>query len=248
MRGQSVSIRSGAGLFAAGANGNSRESVTAVRGEGGFAGETVSRKVAYRKTADRAEWAHARSMANPADTAFHTTDVEMLARAASAGDPAALNALLTAVRPEILRLCGRFLSNREDAEEACQDTLWAVARGIGSFHGRSAFRTWMHSLAANRARSAYQAIRRRHHGEATGTPLPDRADPRRTSMVAATRLDLLEALDGLPADYAEAAALRDVLGLSYADIAALLDVPEGTVKSRIHEARRRLRLSLNDHR
>jgi len=39
-----------------------------------------------------------------------------------------------------LRLCGRFLANREDAEEACQDTLWAVARGIGNFHGRSTFR------------------------------------------------------------------------------------------------------------
>jgi RNA polymerase sigma-70 factor (ECF subfamily) len=106
----------------------------------------------------------------------------------------------------------------------------------------------LHSLAANRSRSTYQAIRRRHDGESAGTPLPERADPRRTSVVAATRLDLLDALDGLPSEYAEAAALRDVLGLSYGDIAALLDVPEGTVKSRIHEARRRLRLRLNDHR
>ena len=81
-----------------------------------------------------------------------------------------------------------------------------------------------------------------------GAPLPDRPDPRRTSVVAGTRLDLLEALDGLPPEYAEAAALRDVLGLSYGDIAALLDIPDGTVKSRIHEARRRLRLRLNDHR
>lgn len=176
------------------------------------------------------------------------TDVETLAREASAGDVVALNALLVAVRPETLRLCGRFLPNREDAEEACQDALWAVARGIGRFDGRCAFRTWLHSLAANRARSAYQVIRRRHDGEAAGTPLPDRPDPRRTSVVAATRLDLLEAMEGLPPEYAEAATLRDVLGLSYHEIAALLDVPEGTVKSRIHEARRRLRLRLNDHR
>jgi RNA polymerase sigma-70 factor (ECF subfamily) len=66
--------------------------------------------------------------------------------------------------------------------------------------------------------------------------------------VAAARLDLLDALEGLPSDYAEATALRDVLGLSYGDIAVLLDIPEGTVKSRIHEARRRLRLRLDDHR
>jgi RNA polymerase sigma-70 factor (ECF subfamily) len=175
-------------------------------------------------------------------------DIETLARAAAAGDTVALNALLVAVRPEALRLCGRFLPHREDAEEACQDTLLAVARGIGNFAGRSAFRTWLHSLAANRARSTYQAILRRHGGEATGTPLPDRPDPRRTSVVAATRLDLIAALDDLPPHYAEAVALRDVLSLSYGEIAAHLDLPEGTVKSRIHEARRQLRLRLNNHR
>jgi RNA polymerase sigma-70 factor (ECF subfamily) len=64
-------------------------------------------------------------------------------------------------------------------------------------------------------------------------------------VVAGTRLDLLDALDGLTPEHAEAAALRDVLGLSYAEIATLLDVPDGTVKSRIHEARRQLRRHLD---
>jgi RNA polymerase sigma factor (sigma-70 family) len=184
-------------------------------------------------------------MANSLGVERDRTDMENLAREASAGNPVALNSLLIAVGPETLRLCGRFLPNREDAEEACQDTLWAVATGIAKFDGRSTFRTWWHSLAANRARSTYQVIQRRRGGEAAGAPLPDRADPQRTSVVVGTRVDLLDALDGLPPDYAEAAALRDVLGLSYGEIAELLDIPEGTVKSRIHEARRRLRLSLN---
>ena len=174
----------------------------------------------------------------------YPADVETLARAAAAGDQAALNALLAAVRPEALRICARFLPNREDAEEACQDTLLALARGIGRFEGRSSFRTWLHRLAANRARSTYQSLRRRAAGEAAGTPLPDRADPRRTSVLAGNRLDLLDALETLPGDHAEVTVLRDLLGLSYAEIAALLDVPEGTVKSRIHEARRRLRQRL----
>ena len=174
-----------------------------------------------------------------------TTDIEALARAASTGDARALNALLTAVRPEALRLCARFLPNREDAEEACQDTLLAVTRGIYRFEGRSSFRTWLHRLAANRARSTYQALRRRF-AEAGGVPLPDRPDPQRTSVVAGTRLDLLDALHGLTAEYAEAVALRDVLGVSYGEIATLLDVPEGTVKSRIHEGRRRLRQHLGE--
>jgi RNA polymerase sigma-70 factor (ECF subfamily) len=156
--------------------------------------------------------------------------------------------LLVAVRPEVLRLCARFLPNREDAEEACQDTLLALARGIGRFEGRSAFRTWLHRLAANRARSTYRVLRRRFATEATGVMPPDRPDPRRTSVVAGTRLDLLDALESLPAEFAEPVTLRDVMGLSYREIATLMDVPEGTVKSRIHEARRRLRERLGDDR
>jgi RNA polymerase sigma factor (sigma-70 family) len=175
-------------------------------------------------------------------------DVEDLARWASAGDLAALDALLVAVGPDVLRLCARFLPNREDAEEACQDTVLAVARGIGRFEGRSSFRTWLHRLAANRARSTYQGLRRRFVAEAAGVPLPDRPDPRRTSVVAGTRLDLLDALGQLAPGPAEAVALRDVLGLSYHEIAVLLEIPEGTVKSRIHEARRQLRQRIDDGR
>jgi RNA polymerase sigma factor (sigma-70 family) len=185
-------------------------------------------------------------MENPAMVESNSANIEALARAASAGDSVALNALLAAARPEALRLCARFLPYREDAEEACQDTLWAVARGIGQFHGGSSFRTWLHRVAANRARSTYQDLRRRSDRVAAGVPLPDRPDPRRTSVVAGTRLDLLDALQGLPADYAEAVALRDVLGLTYGEIATLLEVPDGTVKSRIHQARRMLRQRLRD--
>lgn len=104
---------------------------------------------------------------------------------------------------------------------------------------------WLHRLAANRARSTYQGLRRRF-AESGGVPLPDRPDPRRTSVVAGTRLDLLDALQGLTPEHAEAVALRDVLGVSYGEIAIPLDVPEGTVKSRIHEARRQLRQRLGE--
>ena len=171
---------------------------------------------------------------------MHTPDVEDLARIASTGDLAALNVLLVAVRPEVLRVCSRLLPNREDAEEACQDTLLAVARGLPRFEGRSTFRTWLYRLATNRSRSAY---RRSAPAAPTtsGDVRADVADPRRTSVVASTRLDLLDALARLRPELAEAIALRDVLGLSYAEIAALHRVPEGTVKSRINQARRELR-------
>lgn len=167
-------------------------------------------------------------------------DVESLARIAAAGDLAALNVLLVAVRPEVLRLCTRMLSNREDAEEACQDTLLAVARGLPGFAGRSAFRTWLYRLATNRARSAYRRAGSRGR-TASVDVLPDIADHRRTSVVATTRLDLLDAMGSLKPELAEAVALRDLVGLGYGEIAVLQRVPEGTVKSRIHQARLHLR-------
>ncbi len=170
-------------------------------------------------------------------------DVESLARIASGGDIAALNILLVTVRPEVLRLCTRILSNREDAEEACQDALLAIARGLPGFEGRSAFRTWLYRIAANRARSAY---RRSGRGRCTESVevLSGVADARRTSVVAITRLDLLDAMGALRMEWAEAVALRDLVGLSYGEIAVLQQVPEGTVKSRIHKARLQLRKGL----
>ncbi|NYF58362.1 RNA polymerase sigma factor [Micromonospora purpureochromogenes] len=168
-------------------------------------------------------------------------DIDDLARAAARGEPGAVDALLAAVRPEVLRLCARLLPQREDAEEACQDALLALARGIGRFEGRSSFHTWLYRLTANRARSTYRALRRRWQVESGGVPLPDAPDPRRTSVVAGTRLDLLDALDAVRPELAEVVTLRDVLGLNYREIAALLDVPEGTAKSRVHLARRQVR-------
>ena len=170
-------------------------------------------------------------------------DVESLARIASGGDLAALNVLLVTVRPEVLRLCTRMLANREDAEEACQDTLLAMARGLPAFQGRSAFRTWLYRLAANRARSTYRRSGARAP-TANVDVLSGMADARRTSVVAMTRLDLLDAMGELKAELAEAIALRDLVDLSYGEIAVLQQVPEGTVKSRIHQARLQLRQRL----
>jgi RNA polymerase sigma factor (sigma-70 family) len=159
-------------------------------------------------------------------------------------DPAAMERLLGEIRPRVLRLCGRFLPCHQDAEDACQDTLLAVSQGLARWDGRAAFSSWLYRVAANRSRSTYEVLRRRSL-ERPGPLMPaETADPRTTSVVAGTRLDLLEGLSRLSPEAAEAVALRDVLDLGYREIAELLAVPEGTVKSRIHDARRQLRRSL----
>jgi len=165
---------------------------------------------------------------------------EELARRAAAGDPAALDELLVLLRPSVLRRCSRLLPCFEDAEEACQDVLLQVARNIGRFEGRSRFSTWLHVIVANGSRQTYRSLKRRAAEQSTDGEQVDVPDPRTTSIIAGSRLDLLEALDRLEArrpDLVAPMVLRDICQLDYREIAAHLRIPEGTVKSRIHQAR-----------
>jgi RNA polymerase sigma-70 factor (ECF subfamily) len=172
-----------------------------------------------------------------------SASLEELARAAQAGDAGALEELLVQVQPRVRRVVGRMLLHPQDAEEATQDALLAVARNIDRFEGRSAFTTWVHAVASNSARSTYRSLKRRAHEHPTDE-LPAHADPRTTIVIAGSRLDLLEALEALGArspELVEALVLRDVGELDYNEIARLLDAPLGTIKSRIHEARKLVR-------
>ncbi|GID97820.1 RNA polymerase sigma factor [Amorphoplanes digitatis] len=171
-------------------------------------------------------------------------DQEELARRAAAGDSAALNELLGLIRPNVLRRCARFLPCWQDAEEACQDVLLQVARNIDRFEGRSAFSTWLHVVIANSARQTYRSLKRRAAEEAHEHPPVEVPDPRTTSVIAGSRLDLLDALERIEARKPELVApmvLRDICQLEYREIAVQLSIPEGTVKSRIHQARGQVR-------
>lgn len=172
---------------------------------------------------------------------------EDLARRAAAGDGRALDVLLARVEPMVLRHCHRILPCRQDAEEACQDTLLQVARTITQFEWRSRFTTWLHVVAANCARHTYRSLKRRAAERAEASIATDAPDPRTTSVIAGSRLDLLDALERLEAYRPELVApivLRDICQLDYDDIATQLGVPVGTVKSRIHHARAHVRRSL----
>ncbi|MFC7711745.1 RNA polymerase sigma factor [Micromonospora lupini] len=174
-------------------------------------------------------------------------DIEELAGRAARGDAAALDALLSRIGPQVMRQCLRLLPCRQDAEEACQDALLQVARKIDSFAGRSKFSTWLHIVTANCARQTYRSLKRRADEQSTPVLPLDAADPRTTSVIAGSRLDLLDALERLEAHRPELVAplvLRDLCQLTYDQIADHLAIPVGTLKSRIHDARRHVRASL----
>ncbi|MER6072618.1 RNA polymerase sigma factor [Streptomyces sp. NPDC001817] len=170
--------------------------------------------------------------------------MEDLARRAAAGDSAALDRLLTEIRPEVLRRCGRFLPCREDAEEAAQDVLLQVARHISRFEGRSRFSTWLYTVVANCCRQKYRELKRRAAEQPAAIEPSYAVDPRTTSVIAGSRVDLLEALDRLERTHPHLVAplvYRDICQLDYAEVAERVGIPLGTLKSRLHEARKQVR-------
>ncbi len=176
------------------------------------------------------------------EEALSPDELDELARRARDGDRDALESLLTAVRPRALNVCRGVLPHLPDAEDACQEALINISNKIGGWGGRGRFTTWMHVVAVNSARTTY----RRMKNQATATdpqdvgPL-DRPDPRTTSVIAGTRLDLLEAMETIERDhpqFVEPLLLRDVYGLSYEEIAQQVGAPLGTVKAQIHHGRK----------
>ena len=178
-------------------------------------------------------------------------DIDALAEQARDGDRDALEQLLTEVRPRVLNICRGVLPYSGDAEDACQEAMLNVATTIGSWGGRGRFTTWLHIVAVNSARTTYRRLR----NLATPTDFEDgahdRPDPRTTSVIAGTRLDLLEAMETIERDhpqFVEPLLLRDVYGLPYDEIAALVDAPLGTVKAQIHHGRKLARPLLRGER
>jgi RNA polymerase sigma-70 factor (ECF subfamily) len=169
-------------------------------------------------------------------------EIERTGRLAAAGDRAALDRLLVGVRPLILGRCRKFLPNPLDAEEAAQDALLSIARRIDSFEGRAKFTTWMYQLTTNAAIDCYRKLKRRR--SVLETPPELAAGGSSPSVIAGARIDLLEAAEQIDERLVEPVFMRDLCELEYADIAELLDVPVGTIKSRIHDGRAKLRHAL----
>jgi RNA polymerase sigma-70 factor (ECF subfamily) len=169
-------------------------------------------------------------------------DDDLVALAAG-GDRRALETLLDRHTDRVHAICRRIVLDPEDALDATQEALIAIARGIPRFDGRAAFTTWIHRIATN---AALDELRRRRRRVVTGPARDDLPEPGADTSAStveqrvAARLDVDAALARVPDDFRVAVVLRDLCDLDYPEIAEVLDVPVGTVKSRIARGRQAL--------
>lgn len=139
-----------------------------------------------------------------------------------------------------------MVTNDADALDALQEAMLAIVRGLDRFDGRAAFSTWSYRVATN---ACLDELRRRKRVPDPGLPevehAPRDAGPQLDD-ASSDRLDLDAALAGLAPEFRAAVVLRDQLGLDYAEIAEVLSIPPGTVRSRIARGRAALAATLGN--
>jgi len=169
-----------------------------------------------------------------------------------AGDESAFESLIRRHEGRVFSLLLRMLGNREDAEDVAQETFISLHRHGQRFRHDARFSTFIYRVAANAALNRRRALGRKNARlrkletrQAAGDDLPTSPrNPESAMYGAQVQVQVQDALLELPPDLRAATVLYDIEGLSYREIAAVLEIPEGTVKSRIHRARSALRESL----
>ena len=177
------------------------------------------------------------------------TDCELVERA-RAGDQTAFGDLVDRHRAAVFRAALAALGNREEAENVAQDAFVAAYRGLDGFRGDAMFQTWVRTIAWRRALNHRRALATRLRHLVTTRddwPEPPAAGPSPEDALLAdeTRRRVTRVIQSLPVKLRDALLLTAVGDGSYEEIAAVLDVPVGTLKWRVSEARRLVKRKLN---
>ena len=175
-------------------------------------------------------------------------DVDMLnLKRAARGDEQAFEALISPHLDVTYRLCLRMMGNEQDAADMTQEALVRAWRSLSTYKAQSRFSTWLYRIASNvcldelRKRKNRQTESLQALSEAGFDPADEADTPERAAEGKDTRRQLAAAIGSLTEEHRAALLLRDVHGLSYEEIASVLDVNLNTAKSRISRARAALR-------
>jgi len=164
------------------------------------------------------------------------------------GDKTAFDLLVLKYQHRIAKLVSRYVADRAEVDDVTQEAFIKAYRAIKGFRGDSAFYTWLYRIAINTAKNYLVAQNRRPRGvdmeteeaEASGMGaivLRDAATPERHLLTDEIGRTVQRSLAALPEDLRTAITLREIEGLSYEEIAEVMDCPIGTVRSRIFRAR-----------
>jgi RNA polymerase sigma-70 factor (ECF subfamily) len=174
------------------------------------------------------------------------SDLELVRRA-QRNERGAFDLLVLKYQHKVVKLVARLLRDPAEAEDVAQEAFVKAYRALGSFRGDSAFYTWLYRIAVNTARNAIASRQRRpldyetELSESEQSNLASRLrhtdTPEATALSEEIRVTVNHAIEQLPEDLRTAIVLREVEGLSYEEIAAAMDCPVGTVRSRIFRAR-----------
>ncbi len=173
-------------------------------------------------------------------------DAELVKRV-QAGNSAAFNILVQKYQHKVVNLIGRFVSDKTECYDIAQDTFIKAYRAIGNFRGDSQFYTWLYRIAANTAKNYLTSKARKSPSYAVDVEdaehfdgesrLKEYATPENMLLTEEIRETVFAAIERLPDDLKSAISLREIEGLSYEEIADVMDCPIGTVRSRIFRAR-----------
>lgn len=164
------------------------------------------------------------------------------------GDKTAFDLLVRKYQHRIAKLISRYVYDRSEVEDVSQEAFIKAYRAMAGFRGDSAFYTWLYRIAINTAKNHLVSQGRRlpvshvfdnEDGEAFEPTLnvPDMATPETSMLTNEIGNTVVAAMDALPEDLRTAITLREIDGLSYEEIAEVMDCPIGTVRSRIFRAR-----------
>jgi RNA polymerase sigma-70 factor (ECF subfamily) len=160
------------------------------------------------------------------------------------GDARAFEVIVRSYQPDVWRLCLHITGNSAMADDVTQDTFVRIFRFLPRYRGDSKFSTWTFAIARN---CALDELRRSKRRQALAERAHMQREVEHTEYTEPTNsAEVRAAITALPLDLREPIVLIDMLGESYRDAAKILDVPEGTVKSRVHRARLQLANELGE--
>lgn len=163
------------------------------------------------------------------------------------GDKTAFDLLVRKYQHKVSNLVARYVRDRGEVEDVTQEAFIKAYRAIGGFRGDSAFYTWLYRITVNTAKNYLDSQGRRPPNSdvelegaeliESGEALRDQATPEHSVLTEEIAATVHRVIEALPADLRAAITLREIEGLSYEEIAQVMDCPIGTVRSRIFRAR-----------